>query len=56
MSFALALLDEKNNGFILNVVHTREGSYTYIKEIIDGNSVLALGDEEERALNGALNA
>ena len=56
MSFALALLDEKNNGFILNVVHTREGSYTYIKEIIDGNSVLALGDEEEKALNGALNA
>lgn len=55
LSFALTLLDEKNNGFILNTVHSREGSYSYIKEIIDGNSIIGLSPEEENALAKALN-
>lgn len=55
LSFALTLLDEKNNGFIINTVHSREGSYSYIKEIIDGNSIIGLSPEEERALSKALN-
>ena len=50
LSFSLALLSESNNGFVLNAVHSREGCYTYIKEIIDGNSVLALAEEEKEAL------
>ena len=37
LSFSLAMLDMRNNGFIINAMHTREGCYTYIKEIIDGN-------------------
>ncbi len=55
LSFALTLLDEKNNGFIINTVHSREGSYSYIKEIIDGNSIIGLSPEEETALSKALN-
>ena len=31
LSFCLALLDENNNGFILNSVHGTEGCYTYTK-------------------------
>ena len=56
LSFALAMLDRKNNGFLLNTVHNREGSYTYVKEILDGKSEINLSEEEEKALNKAVNA
>ena len=36
LSFVLALLDNRNNGFILNAMHSREGCYTYVKEIVKG--------------------
>jgi len=55
LSFSLALLNEVNDGFIINAMHSREGCYTYIKEIIDGNSIIALADEEQEALNMAMN-
>ena len=51
LSFSLAMLDEKDNGFIINAMHTREGCYTYIKEIVDGNSIIVLSEEEQEALN-----
>ena len=54
LSFSLAMLDEKNDGFIINAMHSREGCYTYIKEIIDGNSIIVLADEEKEALNMAI--
>lgn len=54
LSFSLALLDQKSDGFIINAMHSREGCYTYIKEIIDGNSIIVLGDEEREALNIAM--
>ena len=54
LSFSLALLDMRNNGFIINAMHTREGCYTYIKEIIDGNSVIVLSEEEQEALKRAM--
>ena len=54
LSFSLALLNEVNDGFIINSMHSREGCYTYIKEIIDGNSVIALAEEEKEALNMAM--
>lgn len=56
LSFSLAMLDKKNNGFLLNTVHNREGSYTYVKEILDGKSEINLSQEEEKALNKAINA
>lgn len=55
LSFSLALLNQINDGFIINAMHSREGCYTYIKEIIDGNSIIALAEEEEEALNMAIN-
>ena len=55
LSFALALLNEKNDGFILNSVHsTREGCYTYVKEIINGESFVILASEEKEALDMAI--
>ena len=56
LSFSLAMLNEKNDGYIINAVHSREGCYTYVKEIIDGNSIIALAEEEEQALAQALSS
>lgn len=56
LSFSLALLNESNDGFVMNAVHSREGCYTYIKEIVDGNSIIVLAEEEQEALNMAKEA
>ena len=53
LSFSLCLLNEKEDGFLINAMHTREGCYTYIKEIIAGNCVIILSDEEREALDMA---
>lgn len=54
LSFSLALLDENNNGFILNSVHSTEGCYSYTKEIKCGLCDISLGDEEKKALDNAM--
>lgn len=54
LSFSLALLNQANDGFVLNAVHSREGCYTYIKEIVDGNSIIVLAEEEQEALKMAM--
>lgn len=57
LSFAMALLTNKNDGFILNCMHSsREGCYTYIKEIIKGESFVILAEEEKEALEIAMNS
>lgn len=53
LSFSLALLNEAEDGFVLNAVHSREGCYTYIKEIIGGNPIVVLCEEEKEALEMA---
>lgn len=55
LSFALAMLDKENNGFVMNAIHSREGCYTYIKEIVKGESYIVLGEEEKEALRQAVN-
>ena len=55
LSFSLCLLDDENNGFILTSMHTREGCYTYVKEIIKGESFVVLAAEERKALDEAKN-
>ena len=55
LSFALALLTDRNSGFLINCMHSREGCYTYIKEIINGESYIALSEEEKEALKSAIN-
>lgn len=54
LSFALAMLDKENTGFVLNAMHSREGCYTYIKEIIKGESYIILGEEEKIAVEKAI--
>ena len=48
LSFALTMLDENDNGWILNAMHSREGCYTYIKEIVRGESYIELSEEEKQ--------
>lgn len=55
LSFALALLDNNNNGVVLNGVYSREISNIYAKPIENGNSKYTLSDEENEAINKALN-
>ncbi len=55
LSFALALLNKENTGFVINAMHSREGCYTYIKEIINGESYILLGNEEKQAVEQAIN-
>ncbi len=50
LSFCLALLDENNNGFLMNSVHGTEGCYTYTKEVKNGEYSLSLSPEESEAL------
>lgn len=50
LSYSLVLLDENNNGFIINSVHSTEGCYSYSKEIRSGDNNISLSKEEEEAL------
>lgn len=56
LSFALALLDEKNDGVILNGIYSREMSNIYAKPISNGKSEYTLSKEEEEAIYKAINA
>lgn len=55
LSFALALLDGNNNGFLINSVHSSEGCYSYTKRIKNGDSEIALSKEEKAAVEHAIN-
>src|SRR5699024_9727113 len=46
LSFAIALLDYTNSGFVLNSVHSREGCYMYLKRVDRGQTEVLLGSEE----------
>ena len=51
LSFTLAMLDNKNNGVVLNGIYSRDKSNIYAKPIINGESKYTLSDEEKEALN-----
>ena len=53
-SFALALLDENDDGIVISTIHARDASYTYAKQILGGNSSHTLTDEELEAIKVAL--
>ena len=53
LSFVVALLNDENTGIVLNSMHSREGCYTYAKEIIKGESYIPLSEEEKEALEQA---
>lgn len=54
LSFVLTMLDENNSGWILNAIYSREGCYTYIKEIVKGECDMELGREERESLKKAM--
>lgn len=54
LSFALTMLDEENSGWVLNSMHSREGCYTYVKEIVKGESYIELSEEEKESLEHAI--
>ncbi len=54
VSSSIALLNNENNGLIINSMHGAEGCYTYVKEIMNGKSINPLTKEDEEALKIAL--
>ena len=53
-SFALALLDNKNNGVIISSLYTREGVRIYAKKIENGLSKQQFSREEKEVLEEAM--
>lgn len=56
LSYALTLLDEHNNGFITNSVHSSSGCFSYTKRIKNGQSDIDLSPEEMASLEKAINS
>ncbi|MDD7769947.1 DUF4446 family protein [Suipraeoptans intestinalis] len=54
LSFAISMLDGNHNGWVMNAMHSREGCYTYIKEVVKGESYVELSEEEAEALDKAI--
>lgn len=54
LSFALALLDEKNDGVVLNGIYSRDVSNIYAKPVKNGVSTYTLSHEEEEAIDKAV--
>ena len=53
LSFALALLDDTNTGFVINVLHSKDNCFQYLKEVVKGESYIMLSKEEADALRRA---
>lgn len=54
LSFCLALLDQNNNGFLINSMHSTENCYSYVKRIELGMCKSELSGEEALALRRAM--
>ena len=53
LSFSVALLNDENSGMVLSSMHSKQGCFTYAKEIIHGESYMALSKEEKEAIRKA---
>ena len=53
-SFAIDLLDDKNNGFVLSSLFIKEGNRVYAKQIKNGKSDHLLSNEEKEAIARAI--
>ena len=56
LSFTLALLDEYNNGVVLNGIYSREMSNIYAKPVQNGTSAYTMSEEERQAVQKAMNS
>jgi hypothetical protein len=52
-SFALAVLDGHDSGYVITSIHGRGGTRVYVKPIDYGKSKYKLSSEEQQALNQA---
>jgi len=50
------LLDENNNGVVLNGIYSRETSNIYAKPVINGGSTYKITEEETEAIKRAMNS
>lgn len=55
-SFSLALLDGKDNGWVMTGLHTRERTRLYVKPVTNLKSEYELSEEEKKALEKASKA
>ena len=55
LSFALALLNDNNDGVLLNGIYSREMSNIYAKQVNQGKTNVKISDEEKQALEIAIN-
>lgn len=53
-SFAIALLDEADNGVVLSSLYVRDGVRVYAKPVTAGKSSYPFSDEEEAAMKQAI--
>ena len=56
LSFALAILDAKNNGVVLNGIYSREMSNIYAKPVENGKSKYTISEEEKEAIQKAIDS
>lgn len=56
LSFAVAMLDENNDGVVFNGIYSREMSNIYAKPVKNGNSEYTLSEEEKEAIRRAIEA
>lgn len=54
LSFAVAMLDENNDGVVFNGIYSREMSNIYAKPVKGGNSEYTLSEEEREAIRRAI--
>jgi hypothetical protein len=52
-SFALALLDESDDGFVISSLHSRTGTRIYAKAVANGKADMTLSAEEVQAIDQA---
>ncbi|MCX6721164.1 MAG: DUF4446 family protein [Candidatus Staskawiczbacteria bacterium] len=55
-SFVIALLDDKNNGFVISSLFVKDGNRVYAKNIKQGKSDHLLSKEEVEAINRAISS
>lgn len=54
LSFAVAMLDENNDGVVFNGIYSREMSNIYAKPVKNGGSEYTLSEEEKEAIRRAI--
>ena len=54
LSFTLAMLDEANDGIVLNGIYSRDTSNIFAKPVEKGKSKYTLSEEEKQAINKAI--